>query len=222
MPRVRVKICGITRVEDALVAAQAGADFLGFVFYPKSPRYVPVERAAAIVAAVRKALAARAPRFVGVFVNASPEQVQATLHQAGLDLAQLHGEEPPEMFQALWPRAYKALRPATVEEALTVARRYAQDLAPQPDQPLFLVDAHHPTAYGGTGLPAHEAAARALAERYPILLAGGLNPKNVAEKITRLRPWGVDVSSGVEARPGIKDPERIRAFLRAVREARLD
>ncbi len=213
----RVKICGLTRIEDALLAAEAGADFLGLVFYPRSPRAVTRRQARTIVEAVRAAFGLRAPRFVGVFVNAPLEEVRRLMDEVGLDLVQLHGEEPPEMVQALWPRAYKALRPTDPEVALTQARAYTEGMKILPDRPLLLVDAHHRGMYGGTGRPAHEDAARILAQRYPILLAGGLTPENVAEKIRRIQPWGVDVSSGVEDRPGIKDPARVQAFIQAAR-----
>lgn len=214
---IHVKICGLTRVEDALVAAEAGADFLGLVFHPKSPRAVTPQQARQVVEAVRADFGLRAPRFVGVFVNAPLEEVRSLMDEVDLDLVQLHGEEPPEMVQALWPRAYKALRPTDPETALAHARVYTEGLKILPDRPLLLVDAYHRGAYGGTGRPAHEDAARVLAQRYPILLAGGLTPENVVEKVHRIRPWGVDVSSGVEDRPGIKDPARIRAFIQAVR-----
>ncbi len=212
-----IKICGLTRLEDALVAAEAGADFLGLIFYPRSPRYVTPAQARRIVEGVRAALGARSPRFVGVFVNASPDEVRHRMAEVGLDLVQLHGDEPPAMVRDLWPRAYKALRPTDPEHALVQARAYTQGLTPYPDRPMLLVDAFQRGAYGGTGRLAHEAAAQALARHYPILLAGGLTPDNVADRIRRIRPWGVDVSSGVEAQPGVKDPQRVRAFIQAVR-----
>jgi len=213
----RVKVCGLTSLEDARRAAEAGADFLGFVFYPKSPRFVPPERVAVITAALRAEFGAEAPRFVGVFVDAPVEQVRATLDIAGLDLAQLHGGEPPALVGALHPRAFKALRPRSSEEAVAMAESYRAVLPEDGALPQLLVDAYHPTRPGGTGLRADWGIARELARRFRLLLAGGLTPENVGEAIAQVRPWGVDVSSGVERSPGLKDPARLRAFVEAVR-----
>ncbi len=207
-----VKICGITSVEDARAAAAAGADALGFIFHPKSPRFVPPDQAAAIAAAIRR----EAPhvRLVGVFVNEPLPRLRTLMEAVGLDWAQLHGDEPPELVAALADRAYKVLRlPA------------ASALDPEPyrgrlpDGPTLGVDAWHPAAYGGTGRTADWAVAAAWARAHRLLLSGGLTPENVAEAIRRVRPWGVDVSSGVEAVPGRKDPEKVRAFIARARQA---
>ncbi|MCS6843510.1 MAG: phosphoribosylanthranilate isomerase [Caldilineales bacterium] len=234
---MRVKICGLTNLEDALAAAEAGADLLGFIFYERSPRYVPPAQVAAIVAALRARLdrpsvsaslfplpddrspftVHRLPTFVGVFVNPTLEQVLNTLDACGLDLAQLHGEEPPELLAALAGRAYKALRPATPDEGEVTAPRYAA-LGPA-EGPDLLVDAYHPTLRGGTGQVGDWALASGLARRHRLLLAGGLTPENVAAAIAQVRPWGVDVAGGVEAAAGRKDHDRLRAFVAAARGA---
>ncbi len=214
-----VKICGITSLEDARLAVTAGADALGFVFYPKSPRFIPPEQAAAIAAAIRRE--APSIRLVGVFVNAPVHRVQAWMEAIGLDWAQLHGEEPPEVMAALADRAYKVLR----LRASAPERGSGDPPDPEPycgrlpDGPTLGVDAWHPVAYGGTGRVADWETAAAWARRYRLLLSGGLTPENVAEAILRVRPWGVDVSSGVEREPGRKDPEKVRAFVARARAA---
>ncbi len=215
----RVKICGITNLEDALVAARAGADFLGFVFYNQSPRFVPPGRAAEIVSALRAELGPRCPRLVGVFVDAPVEEVRAVLDTVGLDLAQLHGSEPPAEVRALQPRAFKAIRPQSRGEAEANLALY-YDVVPQDEAvPQFLMDAYHPWQFGGTGIMADLAVAMLIARRVRLLLAGGLTPETVGEVIRRVRPWGVDVSSGVERAKGVKDHARVRAFVEAVRRA---
>ena len=213
----RVKICGIARLDDARCAAEAGADLLGFIFYPRSPRFVTPKQAAAIVRAIRGEFGARAPRCVGVFVNEPVDRVQAVLDNAGLDLAQLHGDEPPAAVCKLRPRAFKAIRPQTGDDAEAVVNGYC-DAAPDDDTlPQLLLDAYHPEQFGGTGIQADLDLACSLARRFRLLLAGGLTPETVASAIERVQPWGVDVSSGVEASRGIKDHARVRAFVKAVR-----
>ena len=203
------KICGLTNLDDALCAVDAGAQMLGFIFYAKSPRYVAPTTAHDIVLQAK----ARAPQLltVGVFVNESPQAIRATLDACGLDLAQLSGDEPPETLVALAGRAYKAVRNADAAQAfLHVAVTPA--LNPMPD---LLLDADHPTLYGGSGVRADESLAARMAQQCHLLLAGGLTPTNVAEAIRVVRPWGVDVSSGVEASPGRKDHAKVRAFVQA-------
>lgn len=214
----RIKICGITTLADARVAAQAGADLLGFIFYPPSPRYIPPEEAARIVQAMRQERGETAPRFVGVFVDADAAHLLAVRQTAGLDYAQLHGGEPPALLQQLQPWAFKALRPGSPQEAQADAEWYG-DFGPS-DGPQLLIDAYDPHAYGGTGKKADWFAAAELARIYPrLLLAGGLTPANVAQAIHTVRPWGVDVSSGVESAPGQKDPDAVHAFIRHARAA---
>jgi phosphoribosylanthranilate isomerase len=212
---VIVKICGLTHLDDALLALEAGADLLGFVLYPKSPRGVSLGVVAEIAQALRRAPAfqQRRPALVGVFVNAPPAEVARALDEAGLDLAQLSGHEPPDDLRALDGRAYKAIRGEA--EALPSA---GAPLA-HPFCPDFLLDAAHPTLYGGSGQLADLALAARLAARHRLLLAGGLTPDNVAAAIRTVRPWGVDAASGVEAAPGKKDPAKVRAFVQAAKAA---
>ena len=215
----RVKICGITNLDDARCAANAGADFLGFIFYPKSRRYLSPEQVAGITDTIRDEFGKQVPRFVGVFVNETVEQVRMAIRVAGLDLAQLHGDELPEEVVALAPRAFKALRPQTLDEARSALANFHPVFLKDDDLPQLLVDAYHPRAFGGTGTQADLGIAQALSQHTRLLLAGGLAPENVAITIAQVQPWGVDVSSGVEAKKGIKDHDRVRAFMRAVRAA---
>lgn len=215
-----VKICGITNLEDATAAAEAGADLLGFILYAKSPRYIEPDAVGAVITALRRQLTPDAlhPRTVGVFVNTPAEQVQAILDQTGLDYAQLHGDESPGDLARLGGRGFKALRPTALDAALAQAADYAP--LPHAEAPQLLVDAFSAQAYGGTGWRADWETAAALAARYPrLLLAGGLDPDTVPLALAAVRPWGVDVSSGVEAAPGRKDHAKVRAFIRAVRQA---
>ncbi|HET6824090.1 MAG TPA: phosphoribosylanthranilate isomerase [Anaerolineales bacterium] len=201
----KIKICGIKTVEDALAAMHAGADLIGFNFYPKSPRYIDVGQCRDIMAVMRKY---GQLTYVGVFVNASAKEVCATLETAALTLAQLHGDETVQMMQSLNGKAFKAFRgiPQSVDG---FARHGA---------PALLVDASVKGVYGGTGEIADWSAATVLAQQYPLLLAGGLIPENVAEAVRKVRPWGVDVASGVESAPGKKDLAKMRAFVQAVRD----
>ncbi|MBI5303495.1 MAG: phosphoribosylanthranilate isomerase [Chloroflexi bacterium] len=209
----QIKICGITNLDDARVAADAGADLLGFIFYAKSPRYIAPERAREIVQRVRHA--SPAVRFVGVFVNDSLEQVRATMGTARLDFAQLHGDESAAMVRALSPRAYKALRPRDALYARAQIEMYRA--AVNGNTPALLVDAFDARQFGGTGTRADWEIAEIIAREFPLLLAGGLNAENVADAIQRVRPWGVDVSSGVERAPGLKDHAKVREFIRAAK-----
>jgi phosphoribosylanthranilate isomerase len=232
MTRTVVKICGLTNLDDARVAVAAGADLLGFIFYAKSPRYVTPERVAAIVQSLRSDKVTESPchpltpspphpvtlspQFVGVFVNASVAEIQATVAQVGLDFVQLHGNETAEWFAPLAGRAYKAVRPADA----AAAHAQAEAFAPLGcvNGPAFMIDAYDPQAYGGTGKQTDWHVAADLARRHPgLLLAGGLTPENVAAAIDVVQPWGVDVASGVEAEPGRKDHAKVRQFVAEVR-----
>ncbi len=216
---IYVKICGLTNLGDTYCAAQAGADFLGFIFYPPSPRYISAERAHEITQIINLEFGLSRPRFVGVFVDAPPDEVGRTIEVAGLDLAQLHGGESLNDLQTLAPRAFKALRPQTVDEALVGLETCRPVFSPDSNLPELLVDTYHPVQYGGTGEQADLRIAQALSSRCRLLLAGGLDPDNVAQVIRQVRPWGVDVSSGVEAKKGKKDHGRIGAFVEAVRSS---
>ena len=207
---IRVKICGNTRLEDARQAVDAGADLLGFIFYPKSPRKIGVGEARAI----SRALRGRAI-LVGVFVNEPADAVRATLAEAEIDLAQLHGEESVATVAGFGGQAFKALKRAGAAGAS--ADEYAAVGPGDPARPQLLLDADHATLYGGTGQRADEGLAATLARRHRLLLAGGLTPENVAAAIAAVRPWGVDVASGVEAEPGRKDHSRVARFIAEVR-----
>ncbi len=209
---VHVKICGITNLPDALAAMQAGADLLGFVFYARSPRYVEPACAAEIAAAVRER---GRIEFAGVFVDESVERMQAIVRLAGLDYCQLHGNEPLETARALAPRVYPAIRPRGDAEAEHLVERWRPIVAGH--APALIVDAFDAKRFGGTGARADWRIATRIAQEFPILLAGGLNPGNVAEAIRSVRPWGVDVSSGVEKSPGIKDYDLVRQFIAEAR-----
>jgi phosphoribosylanthranilate isomerase len=201
---VKVKICGITNLEDARAAIEASADLLGFNFYRKSARYVEPATARAIVAQIRSG--AKVPQLIGVFVNSPLLEVQSILHEVNLDLAQLHGDESIEMLAQV--PGFKALRPQSAEEAKNQAKAYAVA-----SEPAMLIDAYRKGEYGGTGQIGDWSLAAQIARQYPILLAGGLTPENVAEAIRQVQPWGVDVASGVESAPGKKDAAKMQAFV---------
>jgi len=205
---MKVKICGITNLDDAREAIEAGADLLGFNFYARSPRYIPPGNAREITAQIR-ADGGR-PLLVGVFVNSPLEEMRSILEIAQIDLAQLHGDEPVRVAEQLNGRGLKALRPTSETEAEIEAERFAPY---GPPAPALLIDAYRKDQYGGTGHTADWSIATRLAQQYPILLAGGLTPENVAEAIQQVRPWGVDVASGVEVSPGKKDAAKMRAFV---------
>jgi len=202
---VRVKICGITRLDDALQAAAAGADALGFNFWPGSKRFLSPEAARAIVA--------RLPPFVtpvGLFVNQPREEIRAAAAASGIALLQLHGDESPADCEGHALPVVKALRLAGPADLDAVAR--------YPAAAALLLDAPG-DGFGGSGRTFDWSLARRAAGSKPILLAGGLDPENVAAAVREARPWAVDVSSGVEISPGVKDPERVARFVRAAKEA---
>jgi phosphoribosylanthranilate isomerase len=192
-----VKICGITQLEDALAAVDAGANAIGFVFWPKSPRCIDPYRA--------RAIAAQLPPFVtavGLFVNQPREYVNGVASLVRLGAVQLHGDETPE---------FAASIAAPVIKALSVDHAQAW-----PAGATLLLDAHDPVQRGGTGRTIDWIAAAAIAARRRVLLAGGLTPDNVADAIAQVRPFGIDVSSGVERAPGVKDHRRLKALFEAV------
>ncbi|HID10557.1 MAG TPA: phosphoribosylanthranilate isomerase, partial [Candidatus Latescibacteria bacterium] len=194
--RVRVKICGITTPEDAVVAAEAGADAVGLVFYKESPRYVSPQRAREIARVL--------PPFVdvvGVFVDAPRKEVKEIAKFVGLSALQFHGEEPPGYCTGWNIKVIKAFRTGKGFDPSRLVLYRASG---------YLLDAYHPELPGGTGQVADWDVALRAKEYGPVILAGGLSPENVAEAVRRVRPFGVDVSSGVEKAPGLKDPEKVR------------
>jgi phosphoribosylanthranilate isomerase len=205
--RVRVKICGITNAEDAAAAVAAGADALGFIFFRKSPRYVEPAVAKQIIAALPPLVIP-----VGVFVNEEAAAVRTIMDNCGLALAQLHGDETAAYCRELARPVMKAIRLKDRGSFLALA-----EFQGRAGVRGFVVDTYSETAYGGTGEITDWSLAAEAAKSATILLAGGLTPENVAEAIKAVRPYGVDVSSGVESSPGRKDHGKVRAFLEAVR-----
>ncbi len=205
-----IKICGIKTIETALAATEAGADMLGFNFYPSSSRYITPEICAEIIASCKLQVASFLA--VGVFVNEKPQKINKIMDICQLDLAQLAGDETLDDLTALEGKAFKAVRPGSFQEANELLVKFARDQAPA-----LLVDAHVKGAYGGTGETGDWSLAKHVASQVPILLAGGLNAENVTAAVGVVRPWGVDVASGVESSPGVKDPAKISAFIATAR-----
>lgn len=204
--RTRVKICGITRPADARLAAQLGTDALGLVFYAGSPRGLDLQQARAIRAAV--------PAFVslvGLFVNPERNQVQDVLAHLRLDCLQFHGDEPPEFCQSFAVPYMKAIRVRSGIDPLPAIKRHSQAAA-------ILLDSYDPEQAGGTGKTFDWTVARHCVDRspVPIVLAGGLTQDNAVRAIKEVHPWALDLSSGVEKKPGIKDPQRLQAFFNEV------
>jgi phosphoribosylanthranilate isomerase len=212
---MKIKICGIRTFDEALNVIQAGADILGFNFYPGSPRYIKPGDCMRLIVRLETALREEMSKIttIGVFVNAEPYFMHAVFRDCHLDFIQLSGDEPPEVLADLGERAYKVLRPTTEEEVFDIVNRYPRRTL----APAWLVDTYRLGQYGGTGETMDWNLARQLAEEAPILLAGGLRADNVAQALRQVRPWGVDVASGVESAPGVKDPQKVAEFVRAVR-----
>ncbi len=201
----KIKICGITNAEDAHLAVDAGADALGFIFYPQSPRFVEIQ--------VVKSIVNQLPPFVlpiGVFVNEEQSMVQNVMDVCGLALAQLHGEESPAYCESLGHSVLKGIRLRDRSSFLALAEYKGRAGVRG-----FVLDAFSESEYGGTGKVADWDLAAEAAKAAPILLAGGLSSENVQEAIQKVQPYGVDVSSGVEVSPGLKDPVKVQAFIRA-------
>jgi phosphoribosylanthranilate isomerase len=201
-----VKICGITRVEDGLAAARAGAHAIGLVFHPASPRFVTVERAREVALSLPPFITA-----VALFVNPDVATVRAVLRQVPVQLLQFHGEEPPALCEQFDVPYIKAVRMAPGTDLLQYATRYRGAKA-------LLVDSFRNGVYGGSG---HAFDWKSVPRDLPlpVVLAGGLTAQNVGEAVRIVRPWAVDVSSGVERQKGIKDPELMVAFIRGARDA---
>lgn len=202
---VKIKICGITERDDALHAIDCGADALGFVFYDRSPRAITRHRAQEIIAQLPPLVT-----VVGLFVNADPRTVREIADDCGLDLIQYHGDESPEMVRLAPRRSIRALRVRENEIFAEIDRYPASGL---------LLDAWVSGSFGGTGVLCNWEIAAAIAKKRPVILAGGLTPENVATAIQAVRPYGVDVSSGVEATPGHKDRKKVAAFIKAAQLA---
>ena len=206
MNQVRIKICGVTRLEDALAAARLGADALGFNFWPGSKRHLTATAARRIIS--------RLPPFVtpvGVFVNQAEGELRAIAAESGIQVFQLHGDEPPELCSRLPLPVVKAI---PVDRVRTLSKLLSYEVQ------AFLLDTPS-RGYGGSGEPFDWSLAEGVSEVAPVILAGGLTPENVADAVRAVRPWAVDVASGVESSPGVKDPERMSRFITAVREVRL-
>jgi phosphoribosylanthranilate isomerase len=202
VPVAFVKICGITRAEDAQAAVAAGANALGFVFWPKSPRYIDPTRARAIVATLPPPVTP-----IGVFVDQAVDEVNSVAMAVGLGAVQLHGGEDEAYVRAM-------TRP--VVKGVAVGGDLAAAVDRWPHDVIVLLDVHDPVKKGGTGRTVDWAAAAAIAARRHVILAGGLTPENVGEAVARVRPYGIDVSSGVETAPGIKDHGRLKALFEAL------
>lgn len=202
----KIKICGIKTLNEAHAAADAGADYLGFNFYPKSIRFIEKNSCAEITSVLKQ----KYPqiKLVGVFVNLTVGEIKDLMETCSLDLAQLHGDEIVEILNALNGKAFKAFR--GIPESINGFARS--------ESPAFLIDASVKGLYGGSGITADWNGAAELAKKYPLLLAGGLTPENVAAAVKQVKPWGVDVASGVETTPGVKDESKMTAFVKAVKE----
>jgi phosphoribosylanthranilate isomerase len=198
--QVKVKICGITNLDDAMAAVDCGADALGFVFFKGSPRYIPYGSAASIIKNLPPFLT-----IVGVFVNEQPEHIENVITMIGIDVIQLHGEEPPERY-TFTRRVIKAMRVETLESLDPLINYRGKASA-------FLLDTFTPDLFGGTGKIFNWDIALEAKQFGRIILAGGLTPDNVAEAVKRVRPYGVDVSSGVEFEKGRKDFKKMQQFI---------
>lgn len=214
----KVKICGITRLEDARHAAECGADMLGLNFYKPSPRYIDPDSAAVLCDRLRQEFGTKTPLLVGVFVNEVVGNISAILGQVGLDAAQLSGDESDVMLKELRGIGFKAIQPMNKTMALDDVKYYEPYFPTDERLPSLVQDAYHPSLRGGTGEQTPEDVALAVKAAVPrLMLAGGLNPDNVADRVAAIAPWGVDVASGVESdTPGVKDHGKVKALIDAV------
>jgi phosphoribosylanthranilate isomerase len=213
----RIKICGITEIEQAVAAAEAGADYLGLVFAPSSRRVIP-QKAAQIVHEVKKLLFP--PQIVGVFVNLPADDINFIAHSCGLDLVQLSGDENFEYCLNIEYPIIKTIHIHTRRTAVDIQAEIKKGYSYLPaDRIMFLLDSKSKAAYGGTGQPFDWKLAAEVSRHYPVIVAGGLSPANIVQMLVQVKPWAVDVSSGVET-GGKKDIEKIREFIRKVKTAR--
>lgn len=207
-----LKICGLTRSEDYAEALRLGADYTGFIFYASSPRFVSLDTAKSIISGA----SSKAPPRVGVFVNEKPDVIRRIFRELPLDIVQLHGDETPAFAKGLALPYWKVIR-LKEESDLGLFKAFHTDT--------FLIDAFHKDLYGGSGSRIHPELIRLALDRghalgKKIIVAGGVTPENISE-ILALSPDGVDVNSGVEQKPGIKDPEKMRALISILRDARV-
>lgn len=203
--RTRIKVCGITRIQDAQAAARLGVDALGFVFYRKSPRYIEPQQAAEIIRSMPPFVSA-----IGLFVNPAQTEINSTLAACPLDVIQLHGNESPEFCQAQGRRVIKAVAVSAQEDLKQAAQYHC---------PVLLDAKAPPGVYGGAGETFDWSLLQHFSHDYPLILAGGLNSENVRQA-ARIRQWfALDVSSGIESSPGIKDADKMRAFVASVRDS---
>ncbi len=202
----RIKICGITNLADARFCAAAGAEYLGFIQYRRSPRYVPAELAGEIRAWLH------GTKTVGVFVDEDADSVNRAVEIASFDLVQLHGAEPPPFCAKISAPVIKAFR---VAESNTEALLRKQMEAFEKVADFFLLDTYHPVLHGGTGKTFEWSVASAICREFPVFLAGGLGPHNVSDALRQVRPWALDMSSGVETTPGKKDYALVEAVFQS-------
>lgn len=209
---MKVKICGISDSQNARIAAECGADFIGIVFAESRRRVLP-DRAKEIVSVIKDSTISGIVKCVGVFVNEMPEQINEIARTCGLDVVQLSGDESPDYCRQIEFPVFKAIRPQTVDKALQLAKDYSFCEA-------VLFDTFHKGTYGGSGLTGDWTIAAEAAKNVRLVLAGGLNSENVHVAVQAVSPWGVDVSSGVET-DGVKDAKKIEAFIYAARRQKL-
>jgi phosphoribosylanthranilate isomerase len=210
-PDLFVKICGITRAEDADLAADLGASAIGFIFWPGSPRHVTPEQARQIVRRKRAGVKA-----VGVFVDETLERVREVVDTAALDMVQLHGREASSMARACSDHLAERTVDSRVIKAVSLDSGGNVDVSGYDEDVLILLDAHDPARHGGTGRTIDWTAARRVAERRRTILSGGLTPENVERALAVVSPYGIDVSSGIESSPGVKDAERTKRLFEAL------
>ena len=213
MNELFVKICGITRIQDAELAAELGASALGFLFWPNSPRCVAAESVQLMTANVASNVLK-----VGVFVDQPVAEVAQLIQDAGLDVAQLHGHESPEYCRQLKEQLGEFERGRTVFKSVAISDDGSPAVDAFDPDVVLLVDAHDPARFGGTGKTVNWDSARVIAATRRTILAGGLNAANIKLAVRSVRPYGVDISSGVEAAPGVKDPNRLRTLFEALHD----
>lgn len=221
---MRVKICGVTKLDNARMVVAAGADMLGLNFYKPSPRHIELDAARELCDALRAEYGKSCPVLVGVFANAVVSDIAYITNHVGLDFAQLSGDETADVLKELRGIGYKAIRPMNADLAADDVAYFREQMPQNERAPSILLDAYHPKLYGGTGEEANIEVANLVKAQVPrMMLAGGLEPENVAERVRAIQPWGVDVASGVEgSTPGIKDEARVKAFIARAREAAND